>query len=165
MSEDVPQGPADSLTHEEMGAKVRSLAASWRDTLGRGAAVERLSDDDHRTWTPLQRGCLVRDLCEQFEKDVRLILKKRKPPKLSSNDFETEANKEKYAAEEPAKVAYSLASNAGKFADLLDRIDGDEWTKQGRRDHAVVTADELARELVSTVEHALWDVRQQMEGN
>ena len=93
------------------------------------------------------------------------MLKKRKPPTFNDWNQEVEAVKSDYASQDPAKVAYDLASNAGKFADLLDRVDDDEWDKEGiRSDGPRFTVESLARYMLHDVEHHLWDAREQLDG-
>ncbi len=156
---------ADLLGRTELGPRMRAVGGAWRELLGRGAAVHRLRDDDDRTWTPLQYGCHVRDVFKLFEERTREMLKKRKPPTFKDWDQEHAATTGDYAGQDPARVAYDLASNAGKYADLLDRIGGDEWGKQGlRSDGAQFTVESLARYGLHDVEHHLWDAREQIEG-
>ena len=144
---------------------MRVIGGSWRELLGRGRIVELLRDDDDRTWTPLQYGCHVRDVFKIFEERARLMVKKRKPPTFKDWDQEAEAIKSKYDEQDAGKVAYALASNAGKFADLLDRLDEDEWAKQGTRsDGAEFTVESLARYMLHDVEHHLWDAQDQLNG-
>jgi len=93
------------------------------------------------------------------------MLKKRKPPTFKDWNQEVEAVKSDYAGQDPAKVAYDLASNAGKFADLLDRVDDNEWDKEGfRSDGPRFTVESLARYMLHDVEHHLWDAREQLDG-
>jgi len=156
---------AHALSRKELPGRIRAVGGAWRQLLGYGPAVERLSDGDDRTWTPLQYGCHVRDVFKIFEKRARTMLKKRKPPTFKDWDQEEEAIKGDYAGQDPAKVAYDLATNAGKFADLLDRVDGDEWTKEGTRsDGASFTVESLARYMLHDVEHHLWDAQEQLHG-
>lgn len=156
---------AKALDRNELGPRMRAVGGAWRELLGRGGAVHRLRDDDDRTWTPLQYGCHVRDVFKLFEERTREMLKKRKPPTFKDWDQEAAAVKDDYAAQDPARVAYDLASHAGKYADLLDRVDGEEWSKPGMRsDGAEFTVESLARYGLHDVEHHLWDARQQIEG-
>ncbi len=156
---------ANALDRNELGPRMRSVGGAWRELLGRGAVVQRLRDDDDRTWTPLQYGCHVRDVFKLFEERTRDMLKKRKPPTFKDWDRDVAATTGDYASQDPARVAYDLASNAGKYADLLDRVDGDEWAKEGiRSDGPSFTIDSLARYALHDVEHHLWDAREQIEG-
>ena len=156
---------ADALARDEFGGRIRAVGGAWREMRGRGSAVTRLRDDDDRTWTPLQYGCHVRDVFKLFEERTRQMLKKRKPPTFADWDQEVEAVKSDYANQDPAKVAYDLASYAGKYADLLDRVNGDEWQNEGiRSDGERFTVESLARYMLHEVEHHLWDARQQIDG-
>jgi len=156
---------ADALARDELGGRVRAVGGAWRETLGRGSAVTQLRDNDDRTWTPLQYGCHVRDVFKLFEERTRQMLKKRKPPTFMDWDQETEAVTSDYANQDPAKVAYDLASYAGKYADVLDRVDDDEWQKEGiRSDGPRFTVESLARYMLHDVEHHLWDAREQIDG-
>ena len=156
---------ASALSRDQLGARMRAVGGSWRELLGRGPAVERLNDNDDRTWTPLQYGCHVRDVFELFEKRTRDMLKKRKPPTFKDWNQEEAAIKGDYARQDPAKVAYDLATKAGKYADLLDRVDDDEWQKEGTRsDGPRFTVESLARYALHDVEHHLWDANQQLDG-
>ena len=93
------------------------------------------------------------------------MLKKRKPPTFTDWNQDDAAAKGDYANQDPAKVAYDLASYAGKYADLLDRVDDDEWQKEGiRSDGPRFTVESLARYTLHDVEHHLWDAREQMDG-
>lgn len=131
--------------------------------LGRGENVVRQAPHGDRTWSILEYGGHVRDVFDLFEKRIRQMLKKRKAPTF--RDWDQEAAAERYAAEEPAKVAYALASNAGKVADLLDRVGGDEWDRRGTRsDGAEFTVESIARYLLHDVEHHLWDAHRILDG-
>jgi len=156
---------ADALSRGQLAARIRAVGGAWRQLLGRGPAVEMLRDGDDRTWTPLQYGCHVRDIFELFEERTRKMLKKRKPPTFKDWDQEEAAEKGNYASQDPAKVAYALATKAGKYADLLDRVDNDEWVKEGMRsDGAAFTVESLARYCLHDVEHHLWDAQEQITG-
>lgn len=155
---------ADALERNELGPRYRAVGGAWRELLGRGPVVQRLNDADHRTWTPLEYGCHVRDVLKLFEDRTREMLKKRKPPTFKDWDQDRAAIDGDYANQDPARVAYDLASNAGKYADVLDRLDAEEWEKQGMRsDGAAFTVESLARYGLHDVEHHLWDARQQIE--
>ncbi len=156
---------ADALERDELGGRIRGVGGAWRETLGRGSAVSRLRDGDDRIWTPLQYGCHVSDVVKLFDERTRQMLKKRKPPTFTDWDQEEEAVKSDYAKQDPAKVAYDLASSAGNYADLLDRVNGDEWQNEGiRSDGERFTVESLARYMLHEVEHHLWDARQQIDG-
>jgi len=153
----------DALHRDALAGRIRAVGGAWRELLGRGPAVERLRDDDDRTWTPLEYGCHVRDVFKLFEKRTSDMLKKRRPPTFKDWDQEAAAVKGDYASQDPARVAYDLASAAGKLADLVDRVRDDEWGKRGMRsDGAEFTVESLTRYVLHDVEHHLWDAQEQM---
>ena len=155
---------ANTLARGELGPRMRAVGGTWRELINRGTRIHQLSDNDDRTWTPLQYGCHVRDEFEIFEERARKMLKKRKPPTFKDWDQDEEADRSNYAEQDPAKVAYDLASNAGKFADLLDRVHGEDWDKEGMRsDGAKFTVESLARYALHDTEHHLWDARDQTD--
>ena len=157
-----PDCSADVLTlpRDGLGPRFRAVGGSWRLLLGRGAIVAREPTDGVRTWSALEYGCHVRDVFEVFEERIRTTLKKRKPPTFRDWDHDQAAIDGDYANADPDQVAYALASRAGKVADLLDRVSGDEWDKRSTRsDGFGFTVETLARYMLHDVEHHLWDAR------
>lgn len=156
----------DDLSREVLAARVRASAAAWRDMLGRGGVVSQPPHGETRVWSILEYGCHVRDVFDLFEDRIRTMLKKRKPPKFKDWNQEDAAASGSYAEQDADKVAYALASNAGKVADVLDRVSGDDWAKRGlRSDGAEFTVESIARYLLHDVEHHLWDANQILDGN
>ncbi|MEM7095033.1 MAG: DinB family protein [Actinomycetota bacterium] len=153
-----------AFTREELPGKIRAVGGAWREMLGRGAVVHQPPHGD-RTWTILEYGAHVRDVFDLFEDRMRLMLKKRKPPTFKDWNQERAAIDGNYAELDPAKVAYALASNAGKVADVLDRVRGDDWDKRGiRSDGVEFTVESIGRYLLHDVEHHLWDAHQIIDG-
>jgi len=156
---------AQALRRDELAARMRVNGGAWRQLLGRGPVLESLRDGDDRSWTPLEYGCHVRDVYELMEERIRKMLKKRKPPTFKNWDQDEAAAKGEYAMADAGKVAYALARNAGKLADVIDRVDGDEWEKEGERsDGKRFTVESLARYTLHDVEHHLWDVHEMLDG-
>jgi len=152
-----------ALHRAELAARLRSLAARWRDMLSRGAIIAQPPHGD-RTWSILYYGEHVRDVFDLFDDRIRAMLKKRKPPTFK--DWDQDEAAASYGDDDPNKVAYDLAAKAGKIADVLDRIKDDEWAKQGMRsDGALFTVESIVRYLIHDVEHHLWDAHQILDGN
>lgn len=102
-------------------------------------------------------------MCELLEDRLSLILKKRKPPTFK--DWNQEKAADKWGELEANKVAYTLATRAGKAADLVDKVRDDEWTKTGTRSDGVeFTAESLVRYMLHDIEHHLWDAHQILDG-
>lgn len=154
---------ASARSRDELAAAVRVTAARWRDLLNR-PAVAATPASGHRTWSVLEYACHVRDVFDLFEARIRDMLKKRKPPTFRNWDQDRAAEQGSYSAHDPAQVAYDLATNAGKVADLIDRVDGDHWNRKGgRSDGPVFTVESIIRYLLHDVEHHLFDVEQLVE--
>lgn len=144
-----------------LAAQVRTTGATWRGLLGRGRLVEVAPTSGDRTWSVLEYGCHTRDVFELFEARIRLMLKKRKPPTMKSWDPQQAAKDGGYASQDVGQVAWDLASNAGKVADILDRVSDEEWQKQGlRSDGAEFTVESIVRYMLHDVEHHIYDAQE-----
>lgn len=156
---------SDAMTRGQLAARVRLGGGAWREMLGRGSHVAHAPHGESRDWSILEYGCHVRDVFELFEDRIRTMLKKRKPPTFKDWSQDDAAADGDYGSADPAKVAYALASNAGKVADVLDRLDDDDWDKRGfRSDGAEFTIESIVRYLLHDVEHHLWDAHQILDG-
>lgn len=162
---------AMAFGREELGAKLRANAAEWRAVLSRGARVATRppleSDEGGPVWSALEYGCHVRDVYKIFGERVTLMLKKGKKGKAAEfknwNPNVT-AEKENYGAQDPDRVAYELASEAGKTADIFDRVSDDEWQYTGlRSDGSSFTIESIGRYLLHDPVHHLHDVEQGFE--
>lgn len=154
-----------NLDRAELGPRVRAVAGAWREILGRGDGIVRRDPQGDRSWSILEYGCHVRDVFDLWEERTRLVLKKRKPQTFKNWDQEHAAADGGYKDEDPARVAYALASNGGKVADVLDRISDEEWAKSGTRSDGVeFTLEALARYMLHDVTHHLWDAEQLLDG-
>ena len=155
----------DGLDRARLGTRIRALAGQWRELLSRGEIVRAAPHAAERTWSILEHGCHVRAALEYTEQHLRLMLKKRKPPKLRYWNQRDAAVDGKYGQQDPGKVAYALASTGGKVADLLDRIDDGDWQRTAvRLDGAEFTVERLARYLVHDLEHHLDQAHQILDG-
>lgn len=156
----------NALDRQELSGRIRAVGGHWREMLGRGGLVTQPPHGGDRTWSILEYGCHVRDVFGLFEERVRLMLKKRKPPTFKDWNQDDTARAADYQSQDPAKVAYDLASKAGKVADILDRVDDTEWAKPGRRsDGAEFTVESIARYMLHDVQHHLWDANQILDGD
>lgn len=154
-----------TIPQSELGAQVRANAASWRSVLQRGDIVTRRPPDgpEGPVWSALEYGAHVRDVYQLFGERMRKMLKK-KNPSFANWDPNVTALKEDYQSQDPGKVAYALARNAGEFADLLDRVADDEWARTGERsDGSHFTVESLAYYALHDPIHHLWDVEQGFE--
>lgn len=157
---------ASSVDPTDVAAAMRANAAGFRSALKRGDIVSQRppvpAGADVR-WSALEYGAHVRDVYELTAERITKMLKKTAP---TFNDWDQNkaAIDGNYATADPGQVAYDLASNAGKVADLLDKVHGDTWDRTGMRsDGAGFTLGRFAVYILHDVTHHLWDVEQGFE--
>jgi hypothetical protein len=153
---------ATDFERTELGGKIRANAAVWQQLLGRGEIVHLrppVPEGASPVWSALEYGAHVRDVHGLYRERFELMLAEDDP--LFANwDQDATAIGSEYHRAEPGAVAYALAVNAGTLADLLDRLDADEWERTGRRsDGADFTVESMGRYLLHDLVHHVWDVR------
>ncbi len=157
---------ASSIKPEDVAGRVRSNAAAWRGVLKRGSLVDQrppVPAGQPPVWSALEYGAHVRDVYALAVERLMLMLKKDAPVFANWDQDET-ALESDYRSEDPNKVSYDLAVNAGKFADLLDKVRGDQWERSGMRsDGSAFTVASFALYLLHDPVHHLWDVEQGFE--
>lgn len=158
---DTPCGECgfDSATMQgaDVGTMIRSNAASFAAILSGPPAALRARPDD-QTWSVLEYGAHVRDVYRLFAERLALMLTADDPLFSNWNQDET-AVADDYRSQDPQIVAQQLLRAADRLADDFDRIDGDTWTRTGRRsDGAAFTIDTFARYLIHDPIHHLHDV-------
>ena len=144
-----------NVGRDELGAQIRANAAAWRSLLKRGdLVVQRPPAVGARpSLSALERGCAVRDVDAQMAKQLKTALSK-KSPTLPGWDREQAAAKGRYPEQGPTQLAYDLARHAGKVADIVDRISGDQWDRSGLRSTGGgFTVEGLVRDLLTDVVH------------
>ena len=152
-----------TIQRSDLSTKLRVVAGSWRALLGRGSLVTDLppSDGDRdQAWSVLEYGAHVRDVSEVFLERLTLILKKNNPTLLDW-DHEQAAIDGAYSQQDPAKVAFHLASTVGKAAGIVGRIQADRWDRPGTRsDGFQFTAETCAYYLLHELTHHLHDAEE-----
>ncbi len=152
-----------NLEREALAASIRANAASWRSTLKRGEMIHQrppVSAGQPPRWSALEYACHVRDVYEVFNDRLTKMVK-GKAPTFANWDQNHAAIEGGYADQDPEKLSYALAVNAGKVADLLDRVRDAKWNNTGTRaDGVEFTIDSMARYLLHDVSHHIWDVNQ-----
>lgn len=134
---------------------IRENAAAWPAVLRRSNVRERPDDS---TWSPLEYAAHVRDVFRVFAYRLELMLTEHDP--LFPNwDQDKTAIDDDYAGQDPETVSRELAAAAETLAAGFDAVDGEQWTRSGRRSDGVVfTVESLARYLIHDPVHHLWDV-------
>ncbi|MFV0524343.1 MAG: DinB family protein [Acidimicrobiales bacterium] len=142
------------VARADLGARLRASAAQWRADLGRGElATERPAPE---VWSAAEYGAHLRDVTQLFRRRIEQALRKSNP---KFKDWDHEKAAAAYGSEDPARIAYDLASAAGRTADMLDRVSGADWDRPaaGPGDRTW-TVETLARHLLYENIHHLGDV-------
>jgi hypothetical protein len=150
-----------TVEREDLAALFRTNAATWRQLLGRGGLVAvrpPVAPGGDIRWSALEYGAHVRDVYQVFLERVNSMLLDDDPT-FANWDQDEAAIEGRYAEEEPDRVAYALAVAAGKVADVVDRLSGDQWARTGHRsDGAPFTVQSILLYLFHDVSHHVADV-------
>ena len=151
----------EAVARDTLAAGFRANAATWRDLLGRGPVVAtRPPDDPARgpVWSALEYGAHVRDVYRLFAGRVEQMLLDDDPT-FDDWDPDQAAIDGAYSSLEASTVAYELAVEAGRLADVVDRLHGDQWLRTGSRaGGASFTVESLLAYAYHDVRHHVVDV-------
>ena len=138
-------------------AMIRANAAAWQGVLG--AARESVSArPEPGKWSALEYGCHVRDVLRLYDYRLQLMFTQDNPLYPNWDQDET-ALAERYAQQDPARVAAELAQAAETIACRFAAVTGQEWSRKGRRsDGTQFTIESLARYFIHDLVHHLYDV-------
>jgi hypothetical protein len=141
---------------EDVGGLLRDVTASWCEVLsGDGPVRTRPAPD---TWSPLEYGCHVRDVLRRYSGRLHLMLTET-DPLFPDWDQDRTAIEDRYAEQDPARVARDLAEDGAVLADRFTAVAGDDWHRTGTRsDGARFTVATFARYFVHDPIHHLYDV-------
>jgi hypothetical protein len=155
-----PECGFDASTYPRSGVAglIRENAAEWQRILARPAAeVRRRPTDDQ--WSALEYACHVRDVFRIFERRLVLMLTEDGPT-FPNWDQDATAIDDRYADQDPVRVAVELGRAAGALADGFDVVTDEQWDRTGSRsDGAHFTIDSFSRYLVHDPVHHVHDVR------
>jgi hypothetical protein len=144
-----------SLPRESVAGMLSVNVTAWPALLAAPGARTR---PDPATWSPLEYGCHVRDVCRLYDERLVLMLT-REDPLFPNWDQDETAVTSRYAEQDPAVVATALRAAAAALASRLSRVCGDEWQRTGRRsDGADFTIESFARYFIHDPVHHLFDV-------
>ena len=146
---------ASAFAREEVGSMIRDNAAAWLAVLERRAVRQRRSDS---VWSPLEYACHVRDVFRIYDERLRAMLT-HDDPCYANWDQDATAIDDRYADQDPRRVAVDLEASAVLLAHRFDTVTGDEWSRPGTRsDGAHFTIESFARYLIHDPIHHLHDV-------
>lgn len=157
---------ASSIEPADVAALMRTNAASFRAALGRGDIVHErppVPPGASPVWSALEYGAHVRDVYKLAADRVTKMMKKDGPT-FEDWDQNAAAAAGDYRNTDVDKLRYDLAANAGKTADLLGKVRGDQWQRTGMRsDGAPFTIATYAVYIYHDFYHHLWDVERGYE--
>ena len=144
-----------TIDRDEVPTLLRANAAAWPDVLARQDA--RVRPDD-ATWSPLEYGAHVRDVCRVYAERLRLMLTVD-GPSYPNWDQDATAVEDRYGEQDPATVTKELTEAADRLAGDFAQVTGDQWRRTGlRSDGASFTVDSFARYFLHDLIHHLHDV-------
>ena len=157
---------ASAVDPGDVAALMRTNAASFRAALGRGDIVNirpPVAPGASPVWSALEYGAHVRDVYKVAGERLTKMLKK-KAPTFADWDQNEAAVSGDYGNADVDKVRYDLAANAGRAADLLDKVRDDQWQRTGMRsDGAGFTIATFAVYILHDVTHHLVDIERGYE--
>ena len=135
--------------------RLRDAAPRWAAVLSRADVTARPAP---QTWSALEYGCHVRDVCTIFDQRAQLMLSQH-DPMFANWDQDQTAIDERYWTQSPQRVSEELGSAAVHAAATFAAVGDTEWTRSGRRSNgSVFTVDSLGRYFLHDVVHHLHDV-------
>ena len=146
---------AGSLRTEDLAGLVRFFTDPWAEVLGRPDVTRR---PDAATWSALEYGCHVRDVCRLFDERTRLVLEQDAPVFANWDQDET-ALAERYADQDPSRVADELAAAAATWSATVAAVPDGSWDRPAVRSNGSrFTVGGLVRYGLHDLAHHLRDV-------
>lgn len=140
----------------DYASAIRQVTLPWHYLLTRPSAARR---PEPRTWSALEYGCHVRDVCRIFQERTQLMLH-RDDPLFANWDQDAAAIEGRYHLADPDTTRAELAAAAATLAATYADIPQQAWERTGRRSNgSTFTVRTLGRYLLHDLSHHLWDVR------
>jgi hypothetical protein len=149
-----------AIPRERVAELTRALGPAWAEVLAAPGAAQRPAPD---RWSPLEYGCHVRDALRIFRTRLDLMLD-QDDPLFANWDQDVTAVEDRYGEQDPAVVAADLTAEAAALADGFAAVEGDRWSRPGRRsDGARFDVESFGRYFIHDPLHHLWDVGSRLE--
>ncbi|MGA7836209.1 MAG: DinB family protein [Acidimicrobiales bacterium] len=134
---------------------LRDLANAWSLVLTRDDVSVRARED---RWSDLEYGCHVRDVSRVMDERLAAMLA-HDDPVFANWDQDETALRDHYAEQPPALVRRELLVAFGQFAQRVESVTPDAWSRPGTRSNGSrFTVESLIRYGLHDVIHHLWDV-------
>lgn len=146
---------AAALSRESVPKLIRDNARAWTTVLGRESVRVRPSPD---SWSDLEYGCHVRDVCDVFCERLELMLAEDDPV-FANWDQDATAVADRYELQDPQVVTGDLGAAGERLASRYDAVKGAQWSRGGVRSNGSrFTVETLAAYCSHDLVHHLWDV-------
>lgn len=142
----------------QTGAGLRNSIPRWQTALARPDADRR---PNPATWSTLEYGCHVRDVCRVFSERLNLMLASTDPEgaRFQNWDQDVAAIDGDYASADAGQVSAEYALAASALADQWDAVADSQRTRRGLRSNgSAFTVDTLAIYFLHDIGHHLHDV-------
>ncbi|WP_280351730.1 DinB family protein [Nocardia abscessus] len=151
---------AAATAYESVPALTRDAADRFAAVLDRPGVRTR---PDASTWSALEYGAHVRDVCRLFDTRLALMLAgtpEGEPPRFANWDQDETAVADRYSEQDPARVAAELDEAAERVARSFGSVPPERRGLRGARsDGALFTVESFARYFVHDLVHHVHDVR------
>ncbi|MEU7141011.1 DinB family protein [Nocardia sp. NPDC046473] len=148
-----------AVRYEDVPPLTRDTASRFAEVLARPDARVR---PDESTWSSLEYGAHVRDVCRLFDTRLAQMLSGTDDTdsRFANWDQDETAVTDRYDQQDPAQVATELAAAAEAIAHAFESVPLDERGRRGERsDGAGFTVDSFARYFIHDLVHHVHDVR------
>ncbi|NHA68580.1 DinB family protein [Phycicoccus flavus] len=120
---------AGTVPADDLAGLIVALTAPWAGVLAGDGAARR---PDAATWSPLEYGCHVRDVCRLFDERTRLVLEEDDPTFANWDQDET-AVAQGYGEQDPAVVAHEVDAAADAWSRTVADVPDDAWERPATR--------------------------------
>jgi hypothetical protein len=148
---------ADALARADIAPRTREVADAFVGFLAADDVRERPSPD---TWSTLEYGCHIRDVCRVMHGRLELMLA-TDGARFENWDQDRTAVEDRYEAQDPAVVAGEVRDWGERLAEGFASVPDDRWGNRGLRSNgSEFTVETLGRYAVHDLVHHVWDIEQ-----
>lgn len=146
---------ASSIDGPAIAVAIRAFTQPWPEVVTDPDARRR---PDPASWSPVEYGAHVRDVCRVFTERLGLMLAEDEP-QFADWDQDRAAVEGDYPSTDPSVLTRQLGAAAEQLAQAYDAVPGDAWNRNGRRSNgSQFTVLTLGRYLLHDLAHHLHDV-------
>ncbi|PRY55641.1 DinB family protein [Knoellia remsis] len=147
---------AGTVPAADIASRVTAYTTPWTEVLARPDVATR---PDPGTWSALEYGCHVRDVCDLFAERVALMLETDGAP-FENWDQDATAVEKAYADQSPSEVAAQLPLAAARLSSAYAGLSPEQLGRRGVRSNgSEFTVLTLGQYGLHDLAHHLWDVR------